>query len=436
MTADAVTSAGLVALARRLDPEATAPVALALSGGGDSIALLLLAAEWARAAGRPLLALTVDHGLHPDSPAWTARAGAAAHAVGASWRALAWTGPKPATGLPAAARAARHRLLAEAARAAGAKVLLIGHTLDDVLEGEAMRARDVPSLGALHEWSPSPAWPEGRGLFLLRPLLGLRRAALRAWLSARGAHWQEDPANADPRYARARARTALAAGAQDRLPPEPASPPIPHGMRATADGRIHAPRQTIQGHGGRRLLAAAVVCAGGSARPPRGDRVAGLQARLAQGAGFAATLGGARITAEGLGMELGREPGERGRGGLASLALTAGQPLAWDGRFELEAEAPGWTVTALDGLGARLSPQDQAGLKSLPPAARRALPALVDAAGAVRLPHPFGDGPARAWSLAGWRLAGACALMARESEIGDPRDGARDLLTLCSTQLR
>ena len=135
-------------------------------------------------------------------------------------------------------------------------------------------------------------------------------------------------------------------------------------------------------------------------------------------------------------MELGREAGERGRGGLAPLALTAGRPAAWDGRFEMEAEAPGWTVTALDGLGARLSPQDQARLKALPPAARRALPALIDAAGTVCLPHPFGDGPARAWSLAGWRLAGACGLMARESEIGDPRDGARDLLTLCSTQLR
>src|SRR5205085_8990913 len=57
-----------------------------------------------------------------------------------------------------------------------------------------------------HEWAPSPAWPEGRGVFLLRPLLGVRRAAIREWLEGRGERWIDDPANEDPRFARARAR--------------------------------------------------------------------------------------------------------------------------------------------------------------------------------------------------------------------------------------
>ncbi|MDQ8029961.1 MAG: ATP-binding protein, partial [Brevundimonas sp.] len=62
-----------------------------MSGGGDSVALLHLAADWAKAQGRPLLALTVDHGLNPDSSDWSRRARAAAQAVGADWRELRWT---------------------------------------------------------------------------------------------------------------------------------------------------------------------------------------------------------------------------------------------------------------------------------------------------------------------------------------------------------
>ncbi len=196
-------------MARRLDPASRAPLAVALSGGGDSLALLHLTVDWARPAGRPVLALTVDHGLTPQSPRWTAEAGVKAVALGADWRGLTWEGPKPATGLQAKARAARHALLAEAAREAGAKVLLMGHTRDDVLEGDLMRAADTPGLGRLRDWSPSPAWPEGRGVFVLRPLLAVSRNALRDDLSMRGADWFEDPANADSRFARVRARIAL-----------------------------------------------------------------------------------------------------------------------------------------------------------------------------------------------------------------------------------
>src|SRR5690606_1233676 len=171
-------------LTARLEPHAPHPLALALSGGGDSIALLRLAADWARGQGRRLLALTVDHGLSPASTGWAATAGEAARCVGADWRGLSWTGPRPATGLPAAARAARHRLIADAARAAGARVILFAHTADDVAEAAAMRAAgsSTPSPRA---WSPSPVWPDGRGLFVLRPLLELGRAELRRWLAER-----------------------------------------------------------------------------------------------------------------------------------------------------------------------------------------------------------------------------------------------------------
>ena len=185
---------------------------MALSGGGDSVALLHLAAEWAGAKGRRLLALTVDHNLNAMSADWTRFAGEAARAVGADWRALSWTEAVPGPGLTARARAARHGLIAEAARAAGARVVLLAHTLDDVAEADWMRARGS-TLGRVREWSPSPVWPQGRGLMLLRPLLDERREGLRVFLKARGQGWVEDPANADQRFGRSGARAALRAEA-------------------------------------------------------------------------------------------------------------------------------------------------------------------------------------------------------------------------------
>ncbi len=192
-------------LDRRLRPASPAPIAVGLSGGGDSLALLLVARAWALAHGRQILALTVDHGLNPDSAGWTRVCAETAERLGVGFRALRWTGDKPATGLPAAARAARQALLAEAAREAGAKVLLLGHTADDLAESAAMRAEGSTVQDA-REWSPSPAWPEGRGVFLLRPLLAVGRAALRDHLREVGETWIDDPANEDVRFARARAR--------------------------------------------------------------------------------------------------------------------------------------------------------------------------------------------------------------------------------------
>ena len=288
------------ALQRRLDPGSRAPLAVALSGGGDSLALLHLTLDWAQAHGRPVLALTVDHGLNPDSAAWTTAAGAKARALGADWRALAWEGPKPTTGVQARARAARHALLAEAARAAGARVLLMGHTADDIAEGEAMRAADTPGLGRLREWSPSPAWPEGRGVFLLRPMLQVRRTDLRAFLDARGADWLDDPANADPRFARVRARQALAGGVATPSPAtdlDPAVPALAHRLSFTAAG-AEAPRAVLAAAPGpvlKPVLAAALLSVAGGSRPPRGPELERLIGVIA--AGGVATLAGARLDA-------------------------------------------------------------------------------------------------------------------------------------------
>lgn len=398
------------ALDARLEAHVDHPVALALSGGGDSIALLHLASAWAQRNGRRLLALTVDHGLNPDSADWTRRAGEAAHAVGADWRALVWTGEKPTSGLPAAARRARHALIADAAREAGARVVLFAHTADDAAEGEWMRARGA-NLGRLRDGSPSPVWPEGRGLMIGRPLLNERRSPLRDWLLSRGLDWIEDPANADMRHLRVRARRALSA--------EPAAPAPPArsgaSLRADDHGVVRASRD-IDG----RALAFALVCAGGGERPPRGARLGRVLARLHSGESFTATLAGARIEARGESVLILREPGEARRGGLATQRLPSGRPVVWDGRFEIEADVAGWTVAPAKGRMAGLSSADRAVLARLPAAARATAPVLIR--DGAPCPVLAGDG-IRVRPLVDQRLASALDQTPHEAHLDQVVDG-------------
>lgn len=397
----------------RLSVDGNRPVALALSGGGDSIALLMLAAEWARARGRRLLALTVDHRLNPDSTGWTTFAGEAARAAGADWRGLSWDGDKPATGLTAAARAARHGLLADAAREAGARVILFGHTADDAAEADWMRA-EGSTLGRVRDWSPSPAWPQGRGLMLMRPLLGERRGALRDWLTARDARWIEDPANEDERFGRSRARRALA-GTQtpDRPPVAPVRGPLPVPM---GEGLIALDRNAETA-----TLAAVLVCAGGGSTPPRGERLGRLAARLRQGEDFTATLAGARLEARGETVRAMRDAGQRGGAAVAPLALPAGREVVWDGRYAFTAAEAGWSVLAARGRMAALSDADRAMLKTAPAAARGAWPVLFreDQTGPV-----LAGVTVERRELVGQRLRLALGETPHEDDLMDAADGA------------
>ncbi len=187
--------------------------ALGYSGGGDSHALLLLASAWARTRGRELIAFIVDHGLRPESAAEAALAAGRARACGVEAEILRWSGRKPAETTQSVARAARHALLAEACAARGMSHLLLAHTLDDQAETVWMRLAaggGWRSLAAMREVSPSPAWPQGRGLCLVRPLLDVRRQTLRDYLTQAGAEWIEDPSNLDTRFTRIRTRERLA----------------------------------------------------------------------------------------------------------------------------------------------------------------------------------------------------------------------------------
>ena len=371
-------------LDRHLNARATTPLAVALSGGGDSVALLAMAAAWARRHGRSVLALTVDHGLQPQSGAWSLFAAEVAARVGAAHAVLPWREPKPVTGLSAAARSARHALLAEAARGAGASVVLLGHTADDRLEEAWLRAQGG-ALGRLRPWAPSPAWPEGRGVFLLRPLLDLRRSALRAWLQQQDLPWIEDPANRGGSRGRARQATA----AQPDPPPASnfESSPMLDALGVTSAGTVSIGRRALAAApDATRALRAILASASGRSVPVKTERVAALLARLARTDPFTATLGGARVEAAPDGVLVVRDVGEAARGGLAPVTLHPGRAVVWDGRFEAAASDQPLRIVPLRGRAAALPQAERRRLSALPVAARGGLPVVLDADGAASCP--------------------------------------------------
>ncbi|MEJ1158142.1 tRNA lysidine(34) synthetase TilS [Prosthecomicrobium sp. N25] len=393
---------------RLLAPFRTArALALAVSGGPDSTALMVLAAGWRdrTPAAPPLRVLTVDHALRPASAAEAAAVATRAAALRLPHETLTWAGPKPAAGLQAAARQARYRLLAEAARRAGCDRLLTAHTLDDQAETVLMalaRGSGVYGLAAM-----PPSRPLG-GLALDRPFLDVPKARLVATLEARGETWAEDPSNRDPRFRRAETRRILAALAPLGLDVRALSETAARMARAAAaiDATVDAllaGAASLRPGGYVRLDHEAWMAAPAEVRlralarlirtvapgpyPPRLARLEELeQALRAAGDLPGRTLGGARVVGEGGAVWLFRE---FGRGGAPALDLAPGASALWDGRFDLvlssEAPEPVHVAPAPPALVRRLRPAirgpERLALATLPAFFRNGAVAAVPALG-------------------------------------------------------
>jgi len=190
------------------------PWAVAVSGGGDSLALMHLLRGFAKARklAAPIV-LTVDHGLRKTSArearqvlAWAKQAGLVAHL-------LTWRGKKPKSGIESAARQARYRLMGDWLVKNKIATLFAGHNLDDQVETFLLRLARGSGLDGLAGMAPRAPWPvPGFGqLTLVRPMLGLSRDQLRAYLSALGQAWLDDPMNEDTGFDRVKIRKARAA---------------------------------------------------------------------------------------------------------------------------------------------------------------------------------------------------------------------------------
>jgi tRNA(Ile)-lysidine synthase len=330
---------------------------LAVSGGPDSMALLVLAAEcFARSGERaPLLSVaTVDHGLRPESAAEAAFVADEARRLGLPHTTLRWASEKPATGIAAAARRARYQLLEEHARSfpAARVAIVTAHHLDDQAETFAMRLARGAGVAGLAAMAPERPLAEGSPIRLVRPFLTFPKSRLVATLEARGVRFFNDPTNEDERYERARIRqllpaldavgitsSALATSAGRLGEAEAALRYAEERFIATLDlsfgNEVFASLKTSAFCEGpsllrQRVLARLVARYGGASQRPQLSEIEDLAARLQSEIRCTATLGGAMISS---GSRFIRVWREAGRLAQSEFELNPGESRAWDNRF-------------------------------------------------------------------------------------------------------
>jgi len=212
---NAISAAEFSGLMQGLGPLPGSHFAVAVSGGADSTALLLLAAGWAKAHGHTLAALTVDHGLRAEAAAEARQVASWCEKLSIPHQTLTWQPPTRTTALQEQARLARYGLMKDWCKKHGFTALLTAHHLGDQAETlffRLARGSGLDGLAGIHPVS------ELSGITLLRPLLCVPKTRLIATLKAAAQEWLEDPSNQKPHYTRNRIRHMLAAtGQQEAL---------------------------------------------------------------------------------------------------------------------------------------------------------------------------------------------------------------------------
>ncbi|MDP3261480.1 MAG: tRNA lysidine(34) synthetase TilS [Tabrizicola sp.] len=339
---------GLVRAALPMDQT----VGVALSGGGDSVALLHLC----RVAGLTVEAVTVDHALRAESAAEAVAVSAGCAALGVRHEVRVWRHGAVGGNLMDAARRARVGLIRDWAVQRGIGVVALGHTRDDQAETLLMGLARVAGIDGLA--GMRPAWVEG-GVRFVRPLLEAGRTELRAWLKAQGIAWIDDPTNENDRFARVRARKALAVMEPLGISPQGLATVARNLAEARealdaamAEAAVRLVREVagalvfdaagvaaLPGEVRRRLVVAALAWVSRAGYAPRADAVARLAAAVTDGRD--ATLWGCRL--------------RRGVLMRETKATGTGAGPLWDGRWVVEGPwTQGLTVRALGAKGLRV----------------------------------------------------------------------------------
>lgn len=386
-------------------------IAVALSGGPDSLALLFLAARWAkRKKHQRLVAFTVDHGLRPESAKEARMAARLASSLGVRHRILRWTGEKPETGLQAAARAARYALLAEACRKEKIGDLLVAHHLDDQAETFLLRLARGSGVDGLAAMAPLRDVPGAADIRLLRPLLGVARVRLAATLAKAGLTAIADPSNENERFDRVKARRILGelralgldarrladtaanmARARAALEAETAALLSAHADFAPTGHVALDPAVLLRAPEdiALRALAELLKRVGGAAYPPRFEALQSLFLALKAGElARGRTLHGCKLSLERGCLVVQREPAAAQK--APAIGLRPGTAGLWDGRFEVKLLAGPRGRLEVRALGAEgLSRLRKRGLPipEAPKGALAALPALWKGATLLGAPH-------------------------------------------------
>jgi tRNA(Ile)-lysidine synthase len=419
---------GFAQLMARLGPFERAPhLAVAVSGGPDSLALTLLLAEWAGSRNGRIDALTVDHRLRDESTAEAEQVGRwLAHLPNVTHRILAWSEPKPATGIQAAARAARYRLLSRHCRDHAILHLCVAHHRDD--QHETHRLRAGHGSGALGLAGMSAIRPL-EGVRLLRPLLTVAKTELLALLAARNQPWIADPSNANPAFERARLRAletetdALDTAALHRLGLErrrlesEAASALAGSLILHPSGWAELDLDAFpETAAGRLAFGWVLQCLSGNDYPVADERRLEALSRIRNEGTADFTLGGCHLRRHERKLEIHRDWG--------AIVHRLPEPVPgidvlWDGRFAVTvspefSSRPGITVARLGEHGLRQLGRlghAQAGY-GIPEPARKALPALWQEDRLVSAPQlGFGSGlqarfrPARGAASGGFTVA-------------------------------
>ncbi len=397
-----------------LGPFESAPrLAIAVSGGADSMALALLSHAWAQRRSGTVVALTVDHRLRPESAAEVRQVSEWLTARGIAHATLVWEGPHPQSDIQAEARSARYRLLEAWCGEHGYLHLLTAHHREDRAETFWLRLARGSGIDGL---AGIPAGSERAACRLLRPLLDVPSDRLRARLREAHQDWIEDPSNRNRAFARVRLREARGLLADEGLSPQRLENTMRHLGRARQALEASAAAvlaQAVELHPSGfawlesevirrsepelalRALAAVLMTIGGADYPPRVERLEGLyEALVRQDLARGRTLGGCRLVPQGHRVMVCRESAEI----EPPVALLPGRICLWDRRFRVTtgtACPPGTAVGALDRDRLSLSAEARERLQWLPGPVRPGLAALRDEAGVVAVP------------ALGWRRADA-----------------------------
>lgn len=329
---------------------------VAVSGGGDSVALLHALTRCFEPGQVELHAATVDHGLRPAARDEAARVAELCDRLGVPHTVLTWSGWDGSGNLQAEARRARYRLLGDWLRKRGVTALALGHTADDQAETFLMRLSRSAGVDGLSGMRPVRT---AQGVTLIRPLLSVTREELRGYLRRNQLDWSEDPSNSDTRFSRVRARNALEALGSLGLTAKTLSEVADNmaSARAALDwytflgardiATVEAgdiffdlrQLRTFPEEIMRRLLIGAIGWITGADYPPRRTPLAAALDVIRESG--STTMSGCVVMRDGETVRICREP-------QAVAAVEAQPGEIWDGRWRLTGPAePGMTIRAL-----------------------------------------------------------------------------------------
>ena len=386
--------------------ESNPHLVVGVSGGADSMALVLLIEEWANAHGGQVTALTVDHGLRQNSSTETKQVSRWLASRPVEHIVLHWEGPKPDSAVQASARKARYQLMADWCHENAALHLFVAHTLDDQVETYLMRKRRGSQDTGLSGMS---AVTEMAGCRLLRPLLTSRGSALRDWLRQINQQWIEDPSNKDRKYERVRMRQLITDSDLD--PMELFGEAADYGNQRRVGEAVMAElmassvmchpagfvrmaippfmdqeRSLIQG-----TLSRILVCVGGGEYPVSPEKLMSLGEQFRTGKfGGNVTLGGCLICKSDDQVVICRE----NRNLPAAISPRSDAEILWDGRYRLKVKLQNTEA----GQICTLAPLGETGWKQInslvsgqvraqiPHAVRLTIPALFDDQGVSSAP--------------------------------------------------